>query len=488
MTLTTLILYIALAALVLTLLTHFVAGKTKNLGISLLQNFCGAWFVFSGYVKVADPLGTAYKMEQYFDEFSSTAAGAGMGFLEPLFVWSSDMSVYIAMFMVVLEVVLGIMLILGTSPKFTAWAFFIIMVFFTVLTGFTFLTGYVPTGANFFAFSEWGKYVETNMRVTDCGCFGDFLKLEPYTSFLKDCFLMIPAILFVMLPQRFHQLFSQPTRNGISWLAVVFSSIFGMSNFLWGLPIHDFRPFAEGVNIRERKLLEEEAAANVEVLAYGITDRATGEHQELPFADYMKRYKDFPEEKFELTQITSEPAVAHTKISEFELEDQEGTPVHDELLEYSGYTAMFVAYKLYDKGVEQQNRTFQDSLFMIDTAVSAEPIRVFAGFQERNELVDIVNWAPWYTEKWTEKVVPFADEAEAAGWKVFAATAYTDAARVDAFQHAVQFAHPIYEGDDIMLKTIIRSNPGLVIMKDAKVIAKFHVNDIPHFNSLELPE
>jgi len=486
MTLTTLILYIALAALLITFVTHFVLKSTKNLGVSILQNFCGAWFLFSGYVKVADPLGTAYKMEQYFDEFSSTAAGTSFSFLEPLFQWSSDISIYISMFMVVLEVVLGLMLILGIKPKFTAWAFFWIMVSFTILTGFTFLTGYVPSGSNFFDFGDWGKYVETNMRVTDCGCFGDFLKLEPYTSFLKDCFLMIPALIFILKNKSMHQLFSSGTRSAIGLASVVIASLFGMSNFIWGLPIHDFRPFAEGVNIRERKALEEEAAANVDVLAYGITNKETGEYIELPYADYLKRYKDFPAEKFELEQILSELEVPHTKISEFELEDGDGNPVHEEILAHEGYTAMFVSYKLYDKGVERKERMVKDSMFVIDEENPESTVKVFAGMQERSEVADITMWAPWYTAKWTEHVVPFADAAEAAGWKVFACTSYTDPSRVDAFKHAVQFAHEIYEGDDIMLKTIIRSNPGLLILKDSEVIAKYHVNDIPDFGDLEL--
>ena len=486
MTLTTIILIIALAAILLTLVTHFVFNATKNLGVSLLQNFCGAWFLFSGYVKVADPLGTAYKMEQYFDEFSTTAAGTMFSFLEPVFQWSSGISIYISMFMVVLEVVLGLMLILGTKPKFTAWAFFWIMVSFTVLTGFTFLTGYVPTGSNFFEFSAWGKYVETNMRVTDCGCFGDFLKLEPYTSFLKDCFLMIPAIVFLVMNGKMHQVFSSRTRSAISWASVVIASVFGMSNFVWGLPFHDFRPFAEGVNIRERRALEEEAASNVDIIAYGITNKATGEYIELPYEDYLKRYKDFPEKEFELDQITSELTVPHTKISEFELEDEEGAPVQDEILNFEGYTAMFVAYKLYDKGKERKTMTVKDSMFVVDEENPESDVKVFAGFQDRSEVADITMWAPWYTKKWTEHAVPFADAAEAEGWKVFAATAYTDNARIDAFRHAVQFAHPIYKGDDIMLKTIIRSSPGLLILKDSKVIAKYHVNDIPEFSELDI--
>ena len=486
MTLTTIILFIAIAAVLLTALTKAVSTRFDNLGISYLQNFCGAWFLFSGYVKVADPLGTAYKMEQYFNEFSATAAGAGLGFLEPVFNWSSGVSPYIAMFMVVLEVVLGVMLITGIKPKFTAWTFALIMVFFTVLTGFTFLTGYVPTGSNFFAFSEWGPYVETNMRVTDCGCFGDFLKLEPYTSFLKDCFLMIPAVVFLVGHRRMHQWFAPGVRQTVGWGSVVVASLFGMSNFVWGLPIHDFRPFAEGINIREKKAAEQEAEANIEVLAYIATDKVTGEATEIPYDEYLSggRYKDYPKEQFDLEQITSEPEVAHTKVSEFELEAQDGTPVAEDILNYDGYTAMFVAYKLYDEGSIREEVTRQDSMFVTDTTATGAPLKVFAALQDVREVAEVTKWDEDYIEDWREAVVPFADAAAQAGWKVFAATSYTDPERVLDFQRASGFRHDVYEGDDIMLKTIIRSNPGLVLLRDGEVIGKYHVNHIPEFESV----
>ncbi len=479
MTLTVIILAIALAAVILTLVTHFVLRATRNIGVSFLQNFCGAWFLFSGYVKVADPLGTAYKMEQYFDEFSATATGAGWGFLAPLFTWGSEVSVFVATTMVVLEVVLGLLLIIGERPRITAWLFLTIMAFFTVLTGFTFLTGYVPSGGNFFAFSEWGKYADTNMRVTDCGCFGDFLKLEPYTSFLKDCFLMVPALVFVIWPGHMHQLFSKTSRAVVGWGTVLLASVFAMSNFVWGLPIHDFRPFAEGIDIRTKKAAETEAAEMVDIIAYGITSKATGEYTELSYDDFMKQYKDFPETEYDLEQIKTEPTIARTKLSDFELEDINGMPMSETILNEPGYTAMVVAYKLYDDGEAEGQRTVQDSMFITDTAANGNVTKIFAAFRERSEVANITKWEPDYVKKWMERIVPFADAAEKAGWKVFAATAFTDNTRIDDFQHAVQFAHPIYKGDDILLKTIIRSNPGVVILKDGVVIKHYHWRDVP---------
>ena len=487
MTLTTIILIIALVALLLTLATRFVATRQPSPAMSLVQNFCGAWFVLSGYVKVADPLGTAYKMEQYFDEFAATAVGAGLSFAEPLFAFGSSVSPYIAMVMVVLEVVLGVMLITGTRPRFAAWTFLTVMAFFTALTGFTFLTGYVPTSANFFAFSEWGPYVDTNMRVTDCGCFGDFLKLEPYTSFLKDIALMVPAVAFVVAPGQMHQWFGPGLRRGVSWASVAAASLFGMSNFVWGLPAHDFRPFAEGEHLRERRRLEEEAAANVEI-GYRLTSKVTGEAVELPMDEYLERYAEFPTEAYELEQLQGEPVVPHTKVSEFELEAEDGTPMAEEILADPGYVAMVVAYHLEDEGRSRREVTRRDSLFVTDTTGPGEPLRVFAAMRDVTEETEVTDFAPAYLADWTERIVPFADAAEAAGWRVFATTAYADPARIDDFRHAVQFAHPIYEADDILLKTIVRSNPGLVILRDGRVVRKFHASDVPAFGELDLPD
>ena len=199
MTLGTLVIGIGIAALVLTLLGGFVAKKVDNWLVSYLQNFTGALFIFSGWVKAIDPLGTAYKMEQYFAEFESTFSGTWFSFLAPLFPQLSEWASSFSVFMIVLEMVLGIMLLVGSSRRFTAWAFFLLVAFFTFLTGFTYLTGYVPEGVNFFQFGKWGEYVETNMKVTDCGCFGDFLKTRTSSFLLKRC-LFVNSSYPVLIP------------------------------------------------------------------------------------------------------------------------------------------------------------------------------------------------------------------------------------------------------------------------------------------------
>ncbi|WP_116127404.1 DoxX family protein [Lewinella sp. IMCC34183] len=443
MTLTTLLLYIGLAALGLTALTHVVLKSTRNLAMSLLQNFVGALFLFSGYVKAIDPLGTAYKMEQYFAEFSSTAAGAGADWLAPLFPWLASFSEGFSVFMIVLEIVLGMMLVLGSRPRLTAGLLFVMVAFFTILTGFTYLTGYVPSGVNFFAFADWADWTDTNMKVTDCGCFGDFLKLEPRVSFFKDVALLVPSLLFLLAPSRLHQIFSPAVRGGLVAVTAAGALLFSLSNFVWDLPGQDFRPFKIGTDVAAVKQAEQDAAVGVTVLGYEMTNKATGEVVEMSTEDFMKVYKDYPKEEWDIENFKSEPAIAATKISEFEVSDAEGYDIVPDLLADPGYTFIIVAYKL--KG---------------------EP----------------GDWNAEYVADWKEDIQPVVEQAEAAGHRVIAMTKYADDAVLESFQEAVGADYPFYRGDDILLKTIIRSNPGVVLMKEGVIVNKWHHDQLPAFD------
>lgn len=442
MTLTTLLIRISLAALALTGLSWFVLKKKDNLILSLLQHFCGALFLFSGYVKAVDPLGTAYKMEQYFAEFETTFADTALGFLSPLFPLMAEFSTGFSVFMIVLEIVLGLALILGAWPKLTSWLFFLIVLFFTVLTGFTYTTGYVPSGINYFDFAAWGPYLETNMKVTDCGCFGDFLKLEPFQSFLKDVFLMVPAVVFLVWNRQLHQLFNATTRNLSLGLLTVATFLYCLSNYAWDIPGQDFRPFKVGTDVAAVKAAEAEAAANVTTLAYILTNKNTGEVVELPTAKFLEVFGDYPQTEWTYDTRVSEPAIAPTKISDFELSDVNGDDPVPDLLEAEGYTFLVVAYKL--KGA--------------------------AG-----------NWSSDYLEHWTDRVQPVVAAAQAAGHQVAAMTKFNDAATIDDFKARVQADYPFWRGDDIMLKTIIRSNPGVVLMKNGVIINKWHYRQLPDF-------
>lgn len=445
----TLLVSFALIGLLLAALTKW-AGKTDKPVMTFLQHFAGVWFVFSGIVKAIDPIGTAYKMEDYFAAFETTFGGLQNAFsgLAPLFPYLAQYSAGFSIFMIVLEIALGVMLMLGYAKRVTAILFFLIVVFFTVLTGFTYLTGFVPMESNFFDFSKWGPYIATQMRVTDCGCFGDFIKLDPKISFFKDIGLMIPAIYFLLRSRDMHQLFTDRVRAAVSGLATVGSLLFCIQNTYWDLPVVDFRPFKVGANIREQKALEEEARSNVEIIGWVMENTQTGKVEKamIPMARYKELMEKYPKDKGWKVkdQIKTEPfiekdgqrvVVKETKVSDFAIEDNNNTEVTEELLNEPGYSMMIVAYKLYD--------------------------------------------SPEYAQLFKEKVNRLAEGAQKDGWKVYAIVTYADAPKAEAFRSKIGAEYPFYHGDDKLLKTIIRANPGVVVLKDGKVMANYHQRHLP---------
>lgn len=481
---------VAIAALVLTLLTGFVLKKHKNWLVTYLQHFTGVLFLFSGWVKAVDPLGTAYKMEQYFGEFEATAEGTMMSFIAPLFPALAEYDIAFSVFMIVFEIVLGIMLIIGSAPKATSWAFFLLVAFFTVLTGFTYLTGYVPNDVNFFEFSKWGEYVKTNMKVTDCGCFGDFIKLEPRVSFLKDVFLMIPAIIFLLANKQFHQLGSNSLRTLLPIATTVGIFVYCLSNYVWDLPHADFRPFKKGTDVAEQRRIEEESMASVRVTGYNMTNKATGEEVEISMENYLKEYKNYPKEEWDLEQIRSTPPIEPTKISEFAVEHAtEGYDMTEDILQSEGYSFMIVAVDLYAEEGEPIISTRRDTTFVIDTLAVADTTELVRRVVAVNEVPikeETYIWDDKYLNRWTEVVNPVMSEAKKAGIDVYSVTKYLPSSKVKSFKEKTGSDYPFHKADDILLKTIIRSNPGVVLWKDGKILDKWHHSKLPNFEEIKL--
>ena len=491
-TLTGLILFVTAVAVVLTGLVFFLHRGPKNLLISFLQNWVGSLFLVSGGVKMVDPLGTAYKMEQYFAEFEATFTDTWANFMAPLFPWLSEYAIGFSVFMIVLEMVLGTALLVGWRPKLTSRVLLAVLVFFTVLTGFTYLTGFVPNGVNFFSFSQWGEYVETNMRVTDCGCFGDFLKLEPRTSFLKDVVLLVPGFLFVFLYGKKHRLWTSGTRTALVGVSLVGTLLVCFASYVWDIPAFDFRPFKEGVNIREQKLAEEEAMGNVEILAFQLKNKASGTTVEVPYEQYMKEYKNYPKAEWEtVRQIQTEPEIASTKISEFEVSDVSGADQTEAILSDPNYSFMVVAYKL-DYENNPENVVVYDTTYVVDTVRVADApaeaapqlVRRVGGVNERQAVQNRYTFDADYLTRWTDRLNPTLNEAQAAGLNVYAISKYQNPDALEDFRHATQSAYPIYVADDILLKTIVRSNPGVLLLRNGAVIKKWHWRKLPPFSEI----
>ena len=194
----------------------------------LCRILVGGLFIFSGLIKLNDPLGFSYKLQEYF-----SPDVLNIPFLEPY-------ALAISVFVVVVEVVLGVFLLIGYKPKFTVWSLFSMIVFFTFLT-----------------FYAW--YFD---KVKDCGCFGDFLPMKPIESFVKDLILLALIVVLLIGLRHIKPLFSKLVTTALALLGFVCSLWFGY-HVLMHLPTWDFRAYKVGANIQEGMSTPEDAAPAV---------------------------------------------------------------------------------------------------------------------------------------------------------------------------------------------------------------------------------
>lgn len=378
------------AGIIITGLIHLY--KKHGFGIvNIVKNTFGALFLFSASVKAIDPLGTAYKMGEYFEELH-------LAFFHPF-------SLTFSVIMIVLEFVLGLALIIGYRKQLTLVLLFIMNIFFTFLTGYTTVTG----------------------KVTDCGCFGDFIKQTPMESFIKDLILVALLVVIYLGKNRIKEVFNEKT--AIMFLAVLGSIFlfFNVSNFYFNKPIVDFRPYAVGKDINAQRV---EIA---DKLDYGFTFKnlKTGEKKRVVMSEYSK-FKDDAEWEFTGDQdnIVLEKGV-EAIINNYGAYNIDGDDMTDENLSYEGYSIWILSNKV----------------------------------NKSNEKA----WA---------QIKPLEDFAMANDHKVYAysSSVFTE---TDALKAKHDIKMPFYQADDIFIKTVIRANPGVVLLKNGKVVAKWHHKHIP---------
>ncbi len=489
MTIVTLMFYIGLAALALTLVMTLVYKVQKSWLMTYLQNFTGILFLFSGWVKAVDPLGTAFKMEDYFAEFQATFADTSMSFIAPLFPFLSGYSIAFAIFMIIFEIILGIMLIIGDRPKLTAWLFFLLVVFFTVLTGFTFLTGYVPMDQNFFSFSAWTEYKATNMRVTDCGCFGDFIKLDPRISFYKDLFLLIPSIYFLVRWKDMHTLFSAKTRNVTLVGFTLFLILYCVYNFYWDEPHVDFRPFRNVANIAEIKKAETESANAVKVLAMKMKNKTTGEIKEFSYEEYMKNLSALTDEYETVEQIKTEPSIKETKISHFDITDFDGNEKTELYLSNPEAHLMVPVFKAEYKAIPGK-RMVADSIFIMDTIAvaglkdSVSVVKTFKEVQQKEEEYYDIVWNKDFIATFINVIKPLKDAASKDKVSMSVVISGIDAEKAKLLAKETGLDVEYLTADEKLLKTIMRSNPGVILWKNGVLLHKWHYKKLPSWSDI----
>lgn len=180
----------------------------------------GAFFIFSGLIKVNDPVGTSIKLKEYFQVFSDD-----FGTFFEIFI---PFSLELAVLVVVLEVVLGFTTILAYRMNINAWVLLLLIVFFTFLT----------------------FYSAVFDKVTDCGCFGDAIPLTPYTSFIKDLVLLVFIVYIFIKRNNYRPLLPHPISDYVVigfTVIILFLAIYAIRH----LPYIDFRPYNVGASIQE---------------------------------------------------------------------------------------------------------------------------------------------------------------------------------------------------------------------------------------------
>jgi hypothetical protein len=296
------------------------------------------------------------------------------------------------MIMIMLELMLGVAILIYWRMNLTAWLLLLMMTFFTFLT---FYSAYFN-------------------KVTDCGCFGDAIKLTPWESFTKDVILMVfVAHLF------WHRKKYKPvlrTRAGYSIVAatVIISLLMGIYA-IRHLPFIDFRAYRTGNNIPRQMIAPEQPIIEYLFIKDGKEVRDTKFLMEADGYKYVS------------SRVLNEEKIK-PKITDYSISSPEG----EDMTQY----------------------TFQGSkLLIVMFDVNKTSVTNIAAIRDLTKQV----------EGKVECFILTSSGSEA----------------MEAFRHEHQLAVPYYYADATVLKTIIRSNPGIALWKDGTVLGNWHHNDTP---------
>jgi uncharacterized membrane protein YphA (DoxX/SURF4 family) len=366
--------------------------------VTISRILVGLLFIVSGLIKANDPIGFSYKLDEYWQVF-------GME-------WMSSLSLVISVFICVAEVVLGVAVIFGSHMVLVSWSLLLMIIFFTFLT---FYSAYFN-------------------KVTDCGCFGDAVKLTPWESFTKDVVLLVFILIIFFYRNKVKSVFNS---KAVDWALILIATA-GAGYFSYycinHLPVKDFRPYAVGKNIKDQMTLPEGAKKDIYEITLVYKNTVTGEVKEFSQSDYPWQDSTWvwKETKNKLVQKGDQ-----APIHDFNIIDVDGNDVTEDILNDPQPIFLVVCYNL--------SKT---------------------------------------NKKAFEKINPFTEACFNNGISIIGLTA-SSFETIDNFKHEVQSMLDFYNVDETTLKTMIRSNPGIMLLKQGTVVAMWHHNDIPDFNEVK---
>ena len=358
----------------------------KTIADQVSRFFVGGLFIFSGLIKLNDPIGTQIKMEEYFGVFAEDFGSFFSAFV--------PFALEIGMIMIILEIVLGVAVLIFYRMEVTTVLLLLLMVFFTFLT---FYSAYFN-------------------KVTDCGCFGDAIKLTPWESFIKDLILMVPVLHLFWYRKTYTPVLRTREGHFVVGAATALSLFLGVYA-IRHLPFIDFRAYRIGNHIPTQMQPEEQP-----VFEYVFMRKDNGE--QIRSEKYLM---DTTQYKYVSVEQTNEDKT-RPKITDYAVSSVEGEDVTQQTFE--GAKFFLIIYDVTKTSVEN-----------IDEVVSL-------------------------TKDLEGKVDMMVLTASAAN-------------QFETFRHEHQLAVPYYFADATVLKTIIRSNPGLTLWVDGTVKGMWHHNDTP---------
>ncbi len=353
----------------------------------------GIVFIFSGFVKGIDPLGSTYKFGDYFMAFK-------LDFLLPI-------ALPLAIFLCAIEFTMGFALLVRFRMKITSWVVMIFMLFFTVLT--LILALYNP--------------------VSDCGCFGDAIILTNWQTFWKNVIIMAFVVIVFFNRKNYHPVYNPGPEwilTGISFLVFILFSFYNYKH----LPIIDFRPYHVGTYIPKAMEIPDDAPQPVYKTIFYYKNKETGKikkfnEENYPWDDTV--HWEFDTVTNKLVKHGYEPP-----IHDFSITTTDGGDITDNILQNKQYTFLLVSYdlsKANSHGLKQANK--------------------IANYTDGEE-----NFSFYGLTSSTGRVLENV---------------------INKNQLDIDF----YLADEITLKTIVRSNPGLMLIKNGTIIGKWHYNDLP---------
>jgi uncharacterized membrane protein YphA (DoxX/SURF4 family) len=367
----------------------------KKIIVEFCRFFLGAVFIFSGFVKAVDPMGTMYKNLDYLSAFGLDIfnfAALPMAFAQ-----------------LAVEFAMGVCLLLGVYRRFHTILFLAFMCFMTPLT----------------------LYLAIKNPVTDCGCFGDALIITNWQTFGKNIFLLAASFVVFFEYKRITPFFIKK----LPLTLFVYAFILSISLYCYlYLPVLDFRPYKIGANIPELMNIPEGAPLDEYETAFIYSKN--GIEQEFTLKNYPKGDTawTFVDTKTQLIKKGYEPP-----IHDFSVTSADGDDITEDILTEKTYTFLLIAHKLEEADDSKIDRI--------------------------NEIYDYC-----MQNKYKFYCLTSSGINEIKEWKEDTGAEY-----------------PFCIVDDIALKTIVRSNPGLLLLKAGTVINKWPNRSIPDEKLLEQP-